>query len=222
MEALRANYDDHQWNDLKTHNSKSKLQSLRSNDESLILLLIRSFHIRSKQDWYRISYSQISSLHHFDFLSAFGKLTSLLNRFYPDQDFVDAQKPIITNKKSAQRWVAICLAELFPRYLIIEDYSAVNLRFPSDVLITFDIFIPSLFLAVEYHGEQHYNDEGLAKFASHLVYQSRDSLKLQLSELSGLTYIPIPYWWNRSVSSLSSSLRSHLFNHQNNYLLPSP
>ena len=72
-----------------------------------------------------------------------------------------------------------------------------------------DIFIPALQLAVEYQGEHHYNDiPSVSSFAE--IYKTRDLFKENLSKEHQIQLIYIPYWWDLSPSSLSSSLSQYL------------
>ena len=70
----------------------------------------------------------------------------------------------------------------------------------------YDIFIPSLNLAIEYQGEQHYDE--IPSISSIQVAQSRDIGKLSRSSKLSVHIIFIPYWWDLSLASLLSSILS--------------
>ena len=70
----------------------------------------------------------------------------------------------------------------------------------------YDIFIPSLNLAFEYQGEQHYDE--IPSISSIQVAQSRDIGKLSRSSKLSVHIIFIPYWWDLSLASLLSSILS--------------
>lgn len=67
----------------------------------------------------------------------------------------------------------------------------------------FDVFIPSLKLALEYHGQQHYSASDL--YGDIMVQRRRkDAEKRAICQLNGVTLVEIPYWfdWGASKESL--------------------
>jgi hypothetical protein len=89
-------------------------------------------------------------------------------------------------------------------------------------LLILKIFLPHLSLALEYQGEQHYTT---TYFGSLPSYQRRDQLKRKFAAQLGLTLIPIPFWWDKSSSSLTSTLhyyRPDLINSQDKNVPPIP
>jgi hypothetical protein len=67
-----------------------------------------------------------------------------------------------------------------------------------------DIFIPSLALAIEYQGVQHYKETFL--LGDPKVAASRDKEKKKLCERYGITLLEIPYTWDRTRESILSAL----------------
>jgi len=78
-----------------------------------------------------------------------------------------------------------------------------------------DVFLPSLSLAFEYQGIQHYQDTVVFGFQK--MYQDRDIMKRTACLSSGITLIDVPYWWNRETDSLVATIHRHRPD-----LLPSP
>jgi len=67
----------------------------------------------------------------------------------------------------------------------------------------FDIFIPSLSIAFEYQGEQHYS-EVECMITTDIAL--RDKEKQDVCKEAGVTLIEIPYWWNFSRDSLAATI----------------
>jgi allophanate hydrolase subunit 1 len=79
-----------------------------------------------------------------------------------------------------------------------------------------DIFIPSLSLAIEYQGMQHYRASYRGDFQRQL---KRDEEKQQQCKENGITLIIIPYWWDNKSNSLLATIqhyRPDLIELQNN------
>lgn len=78
-----------------------------------------------------------------------------------------------------------------------------------------DIFIPSLSIALEYQGAQHYTSQYM--FEELEFIQAKDSQKREACASEGITLIEIPYWWDRERDSLIATIhqfRPDLFNFQ--------
>eukprot|EP01114_Cavostelium_apophysatum_P000257 TRINITY_DN1024_c0_g1_i1.p1 TRINITY_DN1024_c0_g1~~TRINITY_DN1024_c0_g1_i1.p1 ORF type:complete len:668 (+),score=81.95 TRINITY_DN1024_c0_g1_i1:114-2006(+) len=69
-----------------------------------------------------------------------------------------------------------------------------------------DIAIPSLLLAFEYQGEQHYADAKI--FGTAAQRGGRDKFKLDVVEKSGYSLLQIPFWWDRQDESLLATILS--------------
>jgi hypothetical protein len=67
------------------------------------------------------------------------------------------------------------------------------------------VYIPSHFIAFEYQGEQHYVSSTMYGSAS--KRQKADHIKMDLAKSVGITLIPIPFWWDRSLQSLAATIR---------------
>jgi len=92
------------------------------------------------------------------------------------------------------------------------DYPHPELRFkPSGYMMQLDIFVPSLNLAIEYQGEQHFfpikhfgGKKGLLKL------QSRDQQKKQACEDNNIILIEIDYKWDGSRDTVIEKIEQEL------------
>ena len=166
--------------------------SLKRNDHSFDFHLLKikyykeKFSIMEKKDWYRIGK---------DF-----NLFSSLQLIYQSEIW---KKKLfnLRDKRIKQRILFIFTQKIFKKYLQYENYKHPHLN-----ALEFDVFIPSLNLAIEYQGEQHYNDIP-AGFESLESNQLRDKRKEQLSFDNLIKIIYIPYWWDQTLPSLFPSFK---------------
>ena len=157
--------------------------------------LIEKFYITQKKIWYRLPLE----------LNGKFNLPRTLKLFYPHENWKKSNFQI-RKKKTIQRLLFSFIQKIYPSLLIFEDYFHPKL-IQAKNNYELDIFIPSLQLALEYQGEQHYDDIPGA-FAGIDLFQSRDEAKEKLAKELNIKIIYIPYWWDQSLSSLQSSLQS--------------
>ena len=198
MKILLSNiFPDHNWNffHLKYQPNKENLISFEYHQKKL-LNLIQKYKIRSKKDWYRIKECE--------------KYFYSLKKIFPNEKF--PKKLMKTRTKKANQRLLFSLSnEIYSNYFIIEDYKHPLICFKEMeglIPVEFDIFIPSLYLAMEYQGAQHYDDipSGFANMESYL---HRDQLKMKLSIDHNVKLIIIPYWWDFSAQSLITTINSY-------------
>jgi hypothetical protein len=93
--------------------------------------------------------------------------------------------------------------------VIVENFLHPALQWYGDLGVQFqrpmelDVWIPARRLGFEYDGEQHYH-EHVELFGSNSLslFAERDQKKKEACQREGLTLISIPYWWDKSKSSL--------------------
>jgi hypothetical protein len=71
----------------------------------------------------------------------------------------------------------------------------------------FDVFLPFLSLALEYQGETHYVQTNT--FGSPEARQQADKKKVRYASKAGITLIPIPFWWDKSIPSLVATIKNY-------------
>eukprot|EP01125_Pyxidicula_operculata_P020777 TRINITY_DN7777_c0_g1_i1.p1 TRINITY_DN7777_c0_g1~~TRINITY_DN7777_c0_g1_i1.p1 ORF type:complete len:419 (-),score=47.22 TRINITY_DN7777_c0_g1_i1:95-1351(-) len=164
-----------------------------------ILKIKDHFNVVDKNDWYRISRLQLIKNKYGRLLMEFGNLGKALKFVYPNEEW-NQEEFSLFNKKSTQRWLAVCLKKLFGEGVsIFEDY------FLNEVGYELDIYVPSLSLAVEYQGEQHFFN--VSRFnTSPAQYQESDLKKAKICEERGVHLLQIPYWWDGTCESLASTI----------------
>ena len=166
------------------------------------------FNIKSKDDWKRISKTQIRSHGGDGFLSKFTNLSKKdIENFNPEI------YEILTNcnvsGRSSQRWLFLQVQKLFPGEEIVEDYFHSEISRYSGSTVQFDVFLIQRNIAIEYHGKQHY-EEIPSTFAPLEMHKIRDTEKEKLCKQFGIKLIIIPYWWDNNLDSLKNTIDSVL------------
>lgn len=153
----------------------------------------RALAIETPEDWYRVSLQQLARLGGKRIILKNGGLLSVLRMHYPQEEWDEAR--FTGPKKAGQRWLYVnvkrtwhssvfnfldCLSSLhvtkpvlFPDVEIVEDYRGMVTSTDEGKVsrnpLELDVYLPSLGLAFEYHGQQHYQDSMLFGTAS--LYQ---------------------------------------------------
>jgi len=95
------------------------------------------------------------------------------------------------------------IKRLLPEHTVYMNYRLPE-RSTIKGYIEYDIFIPSLALALEYQGEIHYISTNY--FGSSQSIKNHDRQKQIISHAIGITVVPIPYWWDLQQNSLQATL----------------
>ena len=174
--------------------------------------LKQKYNLKTPNDWKRLSKSQIISqggnwlfkdnIDHSDIQIKFESSDHENSKFLPLNDLFSSE----IRKRSSQRWLFLQVQKLFPGEEIVEDYFHSELSRDSGFAVQFDIFIIQREIAIEYHGQQHYEDMPSA-FSSLELYKNRDIEKEKLCKKHGIRMVVIPYWWDNNLESLKETLR---------------
>jgi len=96
---------------------------------------------------------------------------------------------------------------LFPHYHVQEEHT-IGLRSSSGLIITVDVFVSTLNLALEYQGEHHYHDGIVPYSVPATLFEARDYEKQQHCKEAGIILVHIPYWWKQGdIGSLAATIK---------------
>ena len=160
------------------------------------------FDIHSVEDWNTISRDQLMPFGLRNIFDKYGGMQNTISKFFPDFN-PGKRKSNIPNKYQGILFKTI--QELFPTKAdAYMNYPHPLLKLPSSRPIEFDIFIPSLNLAFEFQGKEHYEQIGI--FDSTKSKQVRDEQKKEACKEIGISLVQVPYWWDFSSKSLGSTV----------------
>jgi hypothetical protein len=132
-------------------------------------------------------------------------IKEILRKFLSVEDRKAMNVPEKQAKHKKEHAMIRTLQQIFPNNNLMASYSHPDITFQSSRLGQLDAFIPSLALALEYQGEQHYGHstfprENLASL------QQRDQAKRSACHALGITLIEVPYWWDGTRAQLAATI----------------
>eukprot|EP01124_Arcella_intermedia_P021957 TRINITY_DN3171_c0_g2_i4.p1 TRINITY_DN3171_c0_g2~~TRINITY_DN3171_c0_g2_i4.p1 ORF type:complete len:426 (-),score=94.43 TRINITY_DN3171_c0_g2_i4:1012-2253(-) len=166
---------------------------------ALMMSVRKAYCIKEREDWYRLSNVQ--------FAKVYGKVVSkenmirLLEFWNPEEDWDYFKFSEGISKKSSQRYLGLKLKEIFGEELVLEEKVVVI----SKKMWTFDFYVPSRSLVVEYQGEQHYFS--VFKWLDVEKQRNRDLQKKSICAQMGLVFVDVPYWWDGTSQQLWSIIQ---------------
>ena len=176
------------------------------NIQNFLSLIAEKLNLNTREDWNRLSTTQIQEFGGSGLLSKFSKEEIIQKKFCSsdNRSSIDNTGSI----RSAQRWLFLQIQKLFLDEEIVEDYFHSELSRKTGTPIQFDIYLTKRKLAFEYHGQQHY--EEIAAFASLEMYKLRDKEKIKICLDFGIQLIIVPYWWDNQLDSLKETIQTCL------------
>jgi len=135
-------------------------------------------------------------------LSKFGGLVPLLTKFYPEHNWNSIYQS--NGLPKSQLLLFKIVRSVFPNSECLVNYPHPDLQLTKQAM-ELDIFIPSLSLAFEYQGAQHYEPN----IYGDTNLQYRDQEKERRCKQLGITLIKIPYWWDCKKQSLLATIHKY-------------
>lgn len=201
FETLRGVYPERKWR-MENSRAKRKLQC-EERVKCALLKLQREFGIERKRDWYQLSKTQMAQLKGFGMISTC--LEGSLRRVHSEQKWNHAAFEV-KNKQATQRRLTVMIRRRMGSKHVIANYMFPDSFFETSCFqVEVDIFIPELNTAVEYQGEQHY--EEIPSLTSTAI-ACRDLEKMRNCESKHILVIIVPFWCQPHFLTLNNQLRS--------------
>lgn len=204
--ALKDIYPDHPWEADKFAGRQSP-QSTEG-----IALIVHEFEtqhqIKTLDAWYRVPSRDWKGHSLNRIVHRTGSLLQVLKLVYPDHSW-NPRLFYVFGKKSMQQKLKMKLQELLPGYDVLEDVHTSSIAtWSTNRHLQFDLFVPELYLALEYQGEQHYEDVS-PRMKSQAYWKQMDAEKMALCGRNGITLVEIPWHsWDGNAEFIHARLLS--------------
>jgi hypothetical protein len=161
-------------------------------------------NIHVLEDWKKVTTTQLYLSRGKTLLCKYKGIRPLLDMAFPQLEFQlgEAEK----NNKS-QAFLLKQTQHLFPEAAIQMNYRHPELIYSTGYRMELDVFIPSLAIALEYQGQQHYTWHYLIGSPEEQI--EKDQEKRIACQRVGISLIEVPYWWNFKAESLAPIIRNH-------------
>jgi hypothetical protein len=96
------------------------------------------------------------------------------------------------------------IQSIFPTHPLALNFRSLDMKFvDTRKKAELDVYIPSLALAFEHQGEQHY---GLHLWGQTQRVVKNDEEKRDICKRLGITLIEVPFWWNKSKEQMEAAI----------------
>jgi hypothetical protein len=165
LAALSDTFPEHKWEPWLFSNISQGIWKNIFADPNLrkgfVNYMEKTLRLKDLDDWYRVSVVEMREAGIKPVPASHGGLISLLRVEYPNHSW-DVVRFAAKGKRSAQRVLHLAIRTLFGDIGILEEY-----KDPDNPKVELDFLVPSLKLAFEFQGQQHYQD--IRKFSQAFV-----------------------------------------------------
>eukprot|EP01114_Cavostelium_apophysatum_P018560 TRINITY_DN5768_c0_g1_i1.p1 TRINITY_DN5768_c0_g1~~TRINITY_DN5768_c0_g1_i1.p1 ORF type:complete len:326 (+),score=71.27 TRINITY_DN5768_c0_g1_i1:53-1030(+) len=181
--------------------------------------IAKKLQVKEWEDWYSVHSDDIALHGGGGLLDIYRSVLRLLENVYPEHPWYPYKRQSQGTSKT-QNKLFRSVMEMFPRsndIFLNYIHPAIQRKDTTDPKhqIELDIYIPSLAVAFEYQGEQHYPEEqNSVLFFGEIA---RDQDKKEACKANGVVLIEVPHWWDRTTESLVATVHQEAPN-----LVPHP
>lgn len=162
MKAITTIYPEHNWQFWKFSRVGKGTWNDSNNVKQFLEWAAKELRLSSLEDWYNVTQTQLQELSFGGILRQYGTLGDVLKKAYPDYhwDFLKFREKrgqqMLTGKTHSHLFKV--MQHLIPNAQdIYTNYPHPDLIYSgSKKYVELDVFVPSLNLAIEYNGLQHY------------------------------------------------------------------
>jgi hypothetical protein len=181
----------------------TKLLKQKYHRTSYLTWLKQKLHIQHDSEWKFVSTTDINRWKGGRVMRRSGGLLPFLSSLNPR--VIDDSQQVVNNKTEFHLHRVV--NELFPDVQTHSRFKHKEMLYPHSLTeMELDVYIPSLGLAFEYQGQQHFHTK-LGKYGCVESQQCKDELKRAACARAGITLIEVPYWWDHHSASIAATIR---------------
>jgi hypothetical protein len=166
--------------------------------------LLNKLGITSHDEWHYVPVDTISKFGGRGLLKQYGGVYGILRAVYPGYKW--NQRLFTLWDRKVESLMYMYANKLFGHLgSVYLKYQHPQLQYPdTNSAMEFDVFIPFLSVALEYQGAPHF--DSLTENPPFVNYSAKDKVKRAVCSSAGVSLIEIPYWWDRTLDSLLTSI----------------
>lgn len=213
--ALQSIYPEYEWHPWRLQHAPQNFWNSMDNHRTSLNWIAELLGIREPEEWYTVKNRDLTERGLGSLFTIHGNsILRVLNAVFPEFDWNPDAK---VSKGQKELW------QLFKKMTdreVLMNYKSFLL--PIKFKTELDIYIPSLQLAIEYQGAQHYSQHSKQFFMGDM---EKDKWKRAACKQLGISLVEVPYWWKESPAQLISTIaktRPDLMSFFNNRRKPSP
>jgi len=206
IRAIKYYIPTYNWQEWLFTNVTMNFWDEEANAERYIHWLGEKLGFKDEEDWYKVTNNDFKTHRGRSLLAKFNDSASMaVIKHFPDYNW---EHDKFSEGMKKQKRLYKLIRKLFPDRNIEWNYRHKKLRFTlSERPMELDVYIPSLEVAFEYQGEQHYFPVecwGGAPAFNDLIRRDEEK-RMKCSEL-GITLIEIQYTWDGSEKGLKDAI----------------
>eukprot|EP01114_Cavostelium_apophysatum_P001389 TRINITY_DN11199_c0_g1_i1.p1 TRINITY_DN11199_c0_g1~~TRINITY_DN11199_c0_g1_i1.p1 ORF type:complete len:588 (-),score=156.40 TRINITY_DN11199_c0_g1_i1:19-1782(-) len=202
IRALAAVYPEHKWQAWKFASVPKGYWDDDANVMQAVAALSEEIGIEQISDWKMLTPTQLDSLGMGTLRKKYGGVLALLQKLFPSHSWERV------HSKKVQYVMFRNVRMLFPEAADVHlDYQHLGMLYTAtNKPMELDVYVPSLKIAFEYQGAQHF-DQSASYFGAAEQLLKRDEEKRVACKKQNITLIEVPYWWDQTFQSLAATVR---------------
>lgn len=205
--ALKTVYPDHDWKPWRFSAVPKRFWNDPKNVMEYLKWFTDQYDIKTLEDWNGITREQFERSGGSKLLQKYGGVPNIISTFFPDYRLKTTTSPLKIGRTRMHLFNT--LQQLLPNTTIIQNYKTDKLLYQqTNREMELDFFLPQYSLAIEYHSDHHYMYHYVLGPAQQ--QQQKDKEKQLACSQNGIKLVEIPFWWDRSKSSLLATLHENV------------
>lgn len=175
---------------------RSSIPYLRTDYNFLVPVTSRNLFLKgdNMEMWYEVSVRDLKDRGVLALFTQAGGIPRALKQYRPQYPWDESK--FVSNRFVGEKTLGVYLRELWP-------HQELHRRFPLSPTLTLSFYLPGLGLAFDFQSMAEYGVEGKSGEIKLSLTEHVD--KVSLAAPLGIRIVFVPFWWDRTRTSLASS-----------------